>query len=667
MTVLSKQEDQLIVVGALLGGRYRLLRQIGCGGMGTVFEATDERVGRRVAVKVLRQLSHSSLPSTALSRFQREVFAAARLEHPNIVQVTDFASYPGEAAYLVMEYIAGASLDAFVGTQALEPMRAAFIATQMLSALSATHAASILHRDIKPANVMVLTQGPVRDFIKIVDFGIAKLDPADGAPLTEKGMMVGTPTYMSPEQVSGAVVDHRADIYGVGIALFFMLTGQRPFPMPVTPQLFQAVMHQKRPTVLSLNSRIPAPLAQIVERAMARDARDRFESAQAMMLALSPWSRQEVPFLDTQRATTSVLPVASMGDRVATQSVPPLGVPFAAPFAAAEVAGVGLAGVGPTGVGRQNADQNVSATGRPSVAPAYALLGMPPTHPTLPSASGMAGAGTPLNQGVRAYTAPPPSPINRAQGGSHVNTSRAGRNFSILGLVVSACVGLVVSLASVAYVLQREDEPTATLANRPIVAPPPSASASLPRSTDVRVVDSSSSVSNGGKASAAPPRTQRTSAVPSASIPPTAPPSPAPSASKLPTPPGLPEGARVLPMGPCRQNSDCGGLHEACTEGVCVCSAWFRRCDASSRHCTDVFADADNCGSCGTSCPADQRCVGGTRGGRATGICEACPVGEVLCGRGKCRDLMQSASNCGKCGNACSSGMQCREGFCKPL
>ena len=194
--------------GDLLGGRYRVVRRIGSGGMGAVYEAVQEGLGRRVALKVVHP--HLATQADLLERFRREAQAAAALGHPNIVQITDFSA-EGETAFLVMEYLEGESLGEVLRRETtISEARIAFIARQVLAALGAAHRAGIVHRDVKPDNVFLTSIAGVGDVGKMLDFGVAKLvEPQAGGPLTAVGEVLGTTSYMAPEQALGVPVDAR--------------------------------------------------------------------------------------------------------------------------------------------------------------------------------------------------------------------------------------------------------------------------------------------------------------------------------------------------------------------------------------------------------------------------------------------------------------------------
>lgn len=216
--------------GTLVAGRYRIDATIGVGGMGTVYRAEHIHMRRMVAIKVLHR-EMSDLPEV-VSRFEREAVAVARIAHPNVAEATDFGRLEDGSFYLVLEYIEGQSLrELLVHQGKLAPFRALHITRQIASALSAAHRAGVIHRDLKPENVMLLNRHGDADFVKVLDFGIAKLttDEPGKTPLTQYGTVFGTPDYMSPEQAAGNPVDHRGDLYTTGIVLYEMLSGVSPF------------------------------------------------------------------------------------------------------------------------------------------------------------------------------------------------------------------------------------------------------------------------------------------------------------------------------------------------------------------------------------------------------------------------------------------------------
>jgi serine/threonine-protein kinase len=287
---VAEQKDTLI--GALVGGRYRVMRLLGRGGMGAVYEATQESLGRRVAVKIL--LPHLAERADAVMRFQREAQAAGQLGHANIVQTTDFGRSEDGSLFLVMDYLEGRSLaDALQAQSPFEPGRAAFIAWQVLEALEVAHGAGIVHRDLKPDNVFLTQVSGMRDVVKLLDFGIAKLVDTGGDPaLTATGAILGTPAYMSPEQARGAPVDARTDLYSVGVMLYEMLSGRWPVDAENYNAMIVAILTETPAPLFALRPGLDPGLVAVVEQAMAKDVNARYQSAQAMADALEPFVRE---------------------------------------------------------------------------------------------------------------------------------------------------------------------------------------------------------------------------------------------------------------------------------------------------------------------------------------------------------------------------------------
>ncbi len=276
--------------GTLLGGRYRIKRMLGKGGMGAVYEAMQEGLGRTVAVKILDP-SLAAHPDQ-LERFRREATSAAALGHSNIVAVTDFgAPTTTEPPFLVMELLSGESLGALLDRESvLSPERVAFVASQVLSALGAAHAAGIVHRDIKPDNVFLTSTSAFHDLVKVLDFGIAKLAVEQGGGrLTGTGAMLGTPAYMAPEQARGGTVDHRSDIYAVGATMYQALSGRLPHDAPSFPAMLFAIVEQAPEPLSRLRPDLPPGLVAVVDRAMAKSPEARFPSTEAMRAALAPF------------------------------------------------------------------------------------------------------------------------------------------------------------------------------------------------------------------------------------------------------------------------------------------------------------------------------------------------------------------------------------------
>ena len=260
-------------------GRYVVDRELGRGAMGVVYKAHDPEIDRSVAIKLVRMdLLESGRREDYLARFRREVQAAARCLHPNIVAIYDFGSHEGEP-FFVMEYVDARPLDetlpkdAGIGAEA-----AGAIVLQLLDALAGAHALGVVHRDIKPANMLLTADRRV----KVMDFGISRISTSH---LTQAGAVMGTPRYMSPEQIRGEPVDARSDIFSTGAMLHELLVGRTPF----TGRSFEEVMVKllyEEPELAPSSPDMPAALREVVARAIAKAPDDRFESAAAMAAAI---------------------------------------------------------------------------------------------------------------------------------------------------------------------------------------------------------------------------------------------------------------------------------------------------------------------------------------------------------------------------------------------
>ena len=259
---------------------YELLRELGRGNIGAVFLAKHKPLGRLVAIKVLHDAN--ARDTSDAERFIREARAAGRVRHPCVVEIFDFGYTPNNQPFLVMELIDGKTLRAQL-TEPMQPARALEIARQITSALHAVHSAGVVHRDLKPDNIFV----GVNDWVKIVDFGAAKdLAESDLPNITQEGIILGTPIYMSPEHVQGKKVDHRTDLYALGCVLFEMLTGKPPFVSKTALEVFMAHCTAPIPEVTSPGGPLPSIIQTIIDKALAKDPDDRYQSANAMLIDL---------------------------------------------------------------------------------------------------------------------------------------------------------------------------------------------------------------------------------------------------------------------------------------------------------------------------------------------------------------------------------------------
>src|SRR5438128_3249446 len=279
-------------------GHYRILRKLGRGGMGVVYEAEDTKLGRRVALKFLPQDKHRD-PQT-LERFLREARSASSLNHPGICTMHAIEEGNGKT-FLAMELLEGQSLDDLLVNAPLVYARTLEIGIQLSDALDTAHKKGIVHRDIKPANIFVTDRGQA----KILDFGLAKLvkngsamdaegatiDP-DETHLTSPGTAVGTIAYMSPEQARGEELDARTDLFSLGAVLYQMVTGQNPFPGSTSAVIFDKILHSSPISPVTLNPSLPAELERILNKALEKDRDVRYQVAAELRADLKRLQRE---------------------------------------------------------------------------------------------------------------------------------------------------------------------------------------------------------------------------------------------------------------------------------------------------------------------------------------------------------------------------------------
>jgi hypothetical protein len=275
--------------GGILAGRYRIVRQLGAGAMGAVYLAEHLRMGRLDAIKVIsREMAGSP---EALARFEREARNASFINHPNVCQIYDFGETEEGLAFLAMEYIEGETLTDVAAREGgrLPVERALRLILQVADALEAAHSRSIVHRDLKPDNIMLTRGRDGADVVKVVDFGIAKGIGDEEGQVTRLGFVIGTPEYMSPEQLSGDRLDGRSDIYSLALVLIRLVTGRFPFTAATAQELMlKRLTDPPLPLAeLAPDLRFPAGLQDILDRALARNAGERFRSAGELHEALT--------------------------------------------------------------------------------------------------------------------------------------------------------------------------------------------------------------------------------------------------------------------------------------------------------------------------------------------------------------------------------------------
>jgi serine/threonine protein kinase len=273
--VLEQPADDL--VGTIVADRYHILERIGVGGMGQVFLAEHVRMKRKSALKVMREALTSD--PIAVSRFHREAENASQINHPNVAAVYDFGETPNGLVYIAMEYIPGEPLsDVLEEEGALNPARVADIIAQAADALSAAHGLGILHRDLKPDNIMLTSTRWGTDLVKLVDFGISRAMASATQQFTSTGMIVGTPDYMSPEQLTGDTLDSRSDQYAQGLIAFYALTGDFPFPGGASKDALLTRLTSAPRKLADVKPEIdwPPPLQEVLDRALALDVNERY-------------------------------------------------------------------------------------------------------------------------------------------------------------------------------------------------------------------------------------------------------------------------------------------------------------------------------------------------------------------------------------------------------
>ena len=292
-------DDAPSLVGRVLMNRLELVELLGSGSMGQVYKANHLALDKPVAIKVMRTLAAPT--AGQVRRFRAEAQASSRIDHPNSVQILDFGEDPTDRMlYIVMEFLvtAAAAKAAVLGAllkheRHLEEVRACRMMMQILAALAAAHDRGIIHRDVKPGNIMLVTKtgddGIIPEFVKVCDFGIAKLlkPDEDEEPITMHGVALGTPAFAAPEQLMGHEVDGRADVYACGILLYCMLAGRRPFRGEAMEVAMKQISKEAEP-IETVRASIDPRVAHVVRRAMAKRPGDRFQDARQMRNALKP-------------------------------------------------------------------------------------------------------------------------------------------------------------------------------------------------------------------------------------------------------------------------------------------------------------------------------------------------------------------------------------------
>ena len=285
--VNSQGPDPLI--GRLINDRYKIVGIIARGGMGKVYRAEQAPLGRLVALKVLNPNYSGENDPEFHKRFFLEASIASKLTHPNTVTIFDYGKTDDDIYYIAMELLEGRTLHRALREEGpFDPERTMHIGRQICRSLREAHGLGVIHRDLKPANVYLVQHGDENDFVKVLDFGLVKNLDEKGEELTQTGLFMGSPKYMSPEQIRGERVDSRVDVYALGVIMYEMLTGKVPFDRPNSVNILMAHIQEQVPAMNDHNGnvRVPPPVEAVVRRCMAKNPDERYGSMDDVLVAL---------------------------------------------------------------------------------------------------------------------------------------------------------------------------------------------------------------------------------------------------------------------------------------------------------------------------------------------------------------------------------------------
>ena len=470
-TTLRTQNAGGDLVGEIIADRYHVLRKLGEGGMGQVYLAEHVKMGRKSAVKVMNPgMVHDA---DAISRFNREAANASRITHPHVAAVYDFGETPDGLIYLAMEFVEGEPLTQLIErTGGLPPRVAADIAGQTAEALAAAHDMGIVHRDLKPDNVMIARNRDGSPCVKVVDFGIAKAGEGAAQKVTKTGLVVGTPEYMSPEQLAGDKLDGRSDIYSLALVTFNMLTGKLPFPAETVQEAMIMRLTDRPKSLAEMRPAVawPAEVQATLDRALSRDAAGRYAVATdfardlARAIAAMP-ATQATPAVSDRTEVLGAVPPTHVSPARPTPPMPDAtrvapaartggrrGMLVAAAIGAIVIAGGGAWAA--LGAGREAAEEIPPPVTADTARPAVAIADSPRDTAATPGltstpAGGAArtttgGAATTTASG-RTTTTPLPepdrSPVTGDAGGSSLSDAEAERRLAELSRLADPARG----------------------------------------------------------------------------------------------------------------------------------------------------------------------------------------------------------------------------------
>lgn len=311
------------LIGRIINDRFRIVSMIARGGMGKVYRAEQVPLGREVALKVLHPNYSGDSDPEFHKRFFLEASTTAKLTHPNTVSIFDYGRTEDDVYYIAMELLDGKTLHrALRESGPMEPARILHIAAQICRSLREAHELGVIHRDLKPANIYLVPHGDESEFVKVLDFGLVKSLEDTGEDLTQTGLFMGSPKYMSPEQIRGERVDGRADVYSLGVIMYEMLTGKVPFDRTNSVNILMAHVHESPPRMADVNPNVAIPplLEQVIMKAMAKKPSDRHASMDALLTALKEIAD---PLINPDISGRIHLNLASSGAFRASDAPPP--------------------------------------------------------------------------------------------------------------------------------------------------------------------------------------------------------------------------------------------------------------------------------------------------------------------------------------------------------